>query len=128
MDGDIFTSILLGLARWTLPLSARFVGLALYTLWVLMAYISLNQFGWQFLYRYLLVCRGWRMPFAGYLASILTVPLFMSTYNLLVVSWIPIGDQMRVRNPLIAEALGMPIPPPEGFAIRTNVRMPPLLQ
>jgi hypothetical protein len=120
MDSEIVTVIFLGPARWILPLGARFVGTAFKSMWGLLCYTSLFQFGWQFLYRYLGVCRDWRMPFRAYIACTLCIPLYLAICFLFW-EWVPANKLNLVQNPVIVEVLGMPLPPPEGFALRVKV-------
>jgi hypothetical protein len=122
MDGHILLGVLLGPARWLLQLfGARFVGLVLTCGWDLIYFMSLYQYGPQFLYRYLGVCHDVQIPFPAYLVGTLVLPGAISLLALWM-NWVPAGDDpYSVKNPLLADALGISLPPSEGFAYRTEV-------
>jgi hypothetical protein len=128
MDGEVVTVVFLGPARWILALPGsnpptllhHFTGLFINSLWSLLQVLSLYQYGPQFVYRYLLVCHDWRMHFPVYVACALTAPLVLNVW-FVIVNAVPAEDPLRVRNLATAIALGIDLPLPEGFAIRTRV-------
>jgi hypothetical protein len=108
-------------AQWMLELLPKpAAGLIIHSVWMLLVFASVLQYGSQFLYRYLLVCCDWRLHFHTYLAIVLSVPLCIVIAFLYMAS-VFADDPTRIRNPMIVDALGMPLPPPGGFIARTEV-------
>jgi hypothetical protein len=124
MDGDILTVLWLGPAQWALPVGPpRLVGAVGFTgAWQLLHFTSTFQFAPQFLYRYLLVCREWRLHFPVYLACLLAAPFMLILSSISATEWLPTDDPNCIRNPLTAQVLGMGLQQTaQGFAIRVDV-------
>jgi hypothetical protein len=118
MEGTVGTDVLVGPVGRMLP--STWSQLAFYSNQALNS-ISCRQYSLQTLYRWLLVCRGRRMPFWLYLGLLFGVPGAIYFVQFLLTVTNPVPDSGTVRNPRIGPTLGVELPPSHGFAWRSQV-------